>query len=340
MRERFGGEKVISPTALETYVACPFRFLLEDVLHLEPLEEPGEDIEASDRGLVFHRTLAWLHRYLKEHGIHGPTADVDRLIREQLDEEVRKHSGHASRAARALWQIEGRALQRRRALPRRLGEVRCDVGRAGGGAAAGAPGKGFGTTPVERRAVPPLVTTLTTLVPLGMWVCRFEPLARTRSGGENHVVGGEGVAVLEFHALAQDGSASGSAPAFPSFSASAGMIFRSLSRAIRPSIDMAEMGVGGALVERIGIERFEIALVGVAQGLGRCRRHAKATDGGRGRCKQTLTYRHLFGFPRSDQPLPQLAADIADAMLPEFSRRASVDFPHRPCRFARRCGND
>jgi ATP-dependent helicase/DNAse subunit B len=115
LRERFGGEKVISPTALETYVACPYRFLLEDVLHLEPLDEPGEDIEASDRGLIFHRALAWLHRYLRERGIHGPTADVDRLIREQLEREVNEHAGHASRAAEILWQIEGRRLQRKAA---------------------------------------------------------------------------------------------------------------------------------------------------------------------------------------------------------------------------------
>jgi ATP-dependent helicase/nuclease subunit B len=115
LRERFGGDKVISPTALETYIACPFRFLLEDVLHLEPLEEPNEEVEGSDRGLVFHRALAWLHRYLKEHGVTGPTAEVDQLIREQLDREVRSHSGHASRAAEALWQIEGRRLQRKAA---------------------------------------------------------------------------------------------------------------------------------------------------------------------------------------------------------------------------------
>jgi ATP-dependent helicase/DNAse subunit B len=115
LRQRFGGAKVISPTALETYVACPFRFLLEDVLHLEPLEEPGEGIEGSDRGLVFHRALAWLHRHLKERGIVGPAAEVDRLLRERLDEEVRAHAGHASRAAEALWQIEGRRLQRKAA---------------------------------------------------------------------------------------------------------------------------------------------------------------------------------------------------------------------------------
>jgi ATP-dependent helicase/nuclease subunit B len=115
LRERFGGDKVVSPTALETYIACPFRFLLEDVLHLEPLEEPGEDIEGNERGLVFHRALAGLHRALKERGIDGPTADVDQLISEQLDAEVKRHAGHASRAAEALWQIEGRRLQRRAA---------------------------------------------------------------------------------------------------------------------------------------------------------------------------------------------------------------------------------
>ncbi len=115
LRERFSGDRIISPTALETYIACPFRFLLEHVLHLEPLEEPDEDIEASDRGLVFHRALAGLHRTLKERGIDTPTADVDRLIREHLDKEVKQHAGHAGRAAEALWQIEGRRLQRRAA---------------------------------------------------------------------------------------------------------------------------------------------------------------------------------------------------------------------------------
>jgi len=37
------------------------------------------------------------------------------------------------------------------------------------------------------------------------------------------------------------------------------------------------MRMGGGFVERIGVERFEVALVGVAQGLSRCRDIAKAT---------------------------------------------------------------
>jgi hypothetical protein len=55
--------------------------------------------------------------------------------------------------------------------------------------------------------------------------------------------------------------------------------------------------MGGALVERVWVERFEVALVGVAQGLRRCRHHRERDDGSRDRRKQTLTYRHLFDFP-------------------------------------------
>ena len=46
----FGPEKVFSPTALEDYVACPFRFFLGHVLRLEPLEEPSEEIEVTPVG--------------------------------------------------------------------------------------------------------------------------------------------------------------------------------------------------------------------------------------------------------------------------------------------------
>ncbi len=113
LRTRFGGERVLSPTALETYIACPFRFLMEDVLHLEPLEEPGEDIEGSDRGLVFHRALAWLHKTLRDDGVHGPTEAVEALLADRLDFEVKDHSRHAGLAAETLWRLEGQRLRRK-----------------------------------------------------------------------------------------------------------------------------------------------------------------------------------------------------------------------------------
>src|SRR6266571_4714830 len=97
------------------------------------------------------------------------------------------------------------------------------------------------------------------------------------------------------------------------------------------------MSVGGALVERIGIERLEVALIGVAQGLGRCRQACQGDETRTDRRKQTLTYRHLILFPVMMSRLAP-AGRYYRCMLPEFAARASaisliVD------RFARRCRN-
>jgi len=53
------------------------------------------------------------------------------------------------------------------------------------------------------------------------------------------------------------------------------MIFKSLSARDQSFIDLSEMCMGGGFVERIGVERFQFALVGIAQGLGRCRRTSR-----------------------------------------------------------------
>ncbi len=108
-------------------------------------------------------------------------------------------------------------------------------------------------------------------------------------GGKNHVVGGEGVAVLELDALAQmEAPVGGIFLDFPAFG-QRGNDLEILVARDQAFIDISEMPMGGALVERIGIERFQFTLVGVAHGLRRCRHH-RPGDGGTGRCKQTLTY--------------------------------------------------
>ncbi|MDK2891416.1 MAG: hypothetical protein PWR21_2048, partial [Methanoculleus sp.] len=53
--ERFGEGAVFSPTALETYADCPFRFYLERVLGLAPLPEADPDLTAQERGSLVHR---------------------------------------------------------------------------------------------------------------------------------------------------------------------------------------------------------------------------------------------------------------------------------------------
>ncbi len=109
----FGPERVFSPTALEDYVACPFRFFLRHVLRLEPIEDPKEEIEVTRRGQAFHRALARLHRGLKEQGIQRPDAAVREQVLREIDTAVQEDVSRApSPAAKELWRIEGRRLLR------------------------------------------------------------------------------------------------------------------------------------------------------------------------------------------------------------------------------------
>jgi ATP-dependent helicase/nuclease subunit B len=109
----FGPDRVFSPTALEEYISCPFKFFLHHVLHLEALEEPSEEIEVTRRGQAYHRAMARLHRKLKASGVHGPTdavtQDVTHEMTEAVEEDVRRAP---SPAAKELWRLEGRRLVR------------------------------------------------------------------------------------------------------------------------------------------------------------------------------------------------------------------------------------
>jgi ATP-dependent helicase/DNAse subunit B len=111
--ELFGPEKVFSPTALEDYIACPFRFLLRHVLRLEVLEEPREEIEVTRRGQAFHRALSRLHTQLQAEEIHRPGEEVDRYVRDRLTEAVEEYVARApSPASKMLWRLEGQRLLR------------------------------------------------------------------------------------------------------------------------------------------------------------------------------------------------------------------------------------
>ncbi|MCI0465128.1 MAG: exodeoxyribonuclease V subunit gamma, partial [Gemmataceae bacterium] len=110
--QMFGPERILSPTALENYIACPFKFFLGNVLRLEPLEEPSEEIESTDRGLAFHRALSRLHTQLRQAGVHQPADEVDEHLQQRLDEAIGECAVRASPAGEALWRLEGRRLQR------------------------------------------------------------------------------------------------------------------------------------------------------------------------------------------------------------------------------------
>lgn len=109
----FGPHKVFSPTALEEYIACPFRFFLRHVLHLEPLEQPSEQIESNRRGMVVHRALARLHQRLRQQARHQPDDQVREEVLRELLVAVEEDAQRApADAIKELWRLEGRRLAR------------------------------------------------------------------------------------------------------------------------------------------------------------------------------------------------------------------------------------
>jgi ATP-dependent helicase/DNAse subunit B len=117
MGNRFGPERVFSPTTLETYVACPFRFLLQHVLGLHELEEPGEEVEHTRRGAAFHRALARLHRQWRQDQptlpLQALPEKLDQELVGELDRAVAEYARRAgSPASRRLWELEGLRLHR------------------------------------------------------------------------------------------------------------------------------------------------------------------------------------------------------------------------------------
>ncbi len=108
----FSPERILSPTTLENYVACPFRFLLGHVLKLEPLVDPKEEIESTDRGLAVHRALSRLHQRLRQNNILQPNSQVTDQLYLELEQAVKESNTKASPAARKLWELEGKRLRR------------------------------------------------------------------------------------------------------------------------------------------------------------------------------------------------------------------------------------
>ncbi len=62
LQQRFNAETVWSPTRLERYTACPFWFFVNDVLRLEPREEPRLGPDARQLGSLLHRILEKTYR--------------------------------------------------------------------------------------------------------------------------------------------------------------------------------------------------------------------------------------------------------------------------------------
>lgn len=105
-----GGERAVSPTRLETYAECPYRYFLRYVLRVEPLDEP-ESLDRMDnleRGSLIH---AVLERFLRGLGRDDPPSFARRphhlaLLREALDAECAALEARGVTGRPLLWDLD------------------------------------------------------------------------------------------------------------------------------------------------------------------------------------------------------------------------------------------
>jgi ATP-dependent helicase/DNAse subunit B len=93
LARRFDGDHLWSPSQLEGYATCPFRFFAEHLLSLSPLEELTLAGDAGRRGSLLHQVLATVHQQLSAQAAESPEdqswqADLAERFRRVLDAEV------------------------------------------------------------------------------------------------------------------------------------------------------------------------------------------------------------------------------------------------------------
>ena len=85
----------ISPSGVETWASCPFRYFLGRVLEVEPTERPEDDeawaISAIDRGSLIHAILEEFFRKLQADGRPGPGDGYTQADRELMDQLAKQH---------------------------------------------------------------------------------------------------------------------------------------------------------------------------------------------------------------------------------------------------------
>lgn len=116
MSTRFGPAWTFTATELEQYASCPYRFFLDRVLGLEPLEDLDLSLDYRARGRLVHRGLADFHQRVNEHG-KGPTSpaaldegDYRRLLGETF-QRLSQHAAHGPLDA-ALHEVDLRLWNR------------------------------------------------------------------------------------------------------------------------------------------------------------------------------------------------------------------------------------
>lgn len=97
-------DRPYSPSTLQHYAACPYRFALHGVHQLRPREEPVplEEMDPLTRGALFHAVLFEVFRHLRAHGPDGLAEAADRI----LDETAARYEDDLAPAIPRVWQGE------------------------------------------------------------------------------------------------------------------------------------------------------------------------------------------------------------------------------------------
>ncbi len=107
----------LSPTALEDYAKCPFRFFAKHVLELEPLEEPERvaQLSPADQGILIHAILERTVRAIHAAGGYERPGAVDAVavLRAHAGEVFAEFEKDSPVGWPLLWEARKRVLLRR-----------------------------------------------------------------------------------------------------------------------------------------------------------------------------------------------------------------------------------
>lgn len=116
-----GNAQSLSPSSLESLAGCAFKFLQERVLGLGEPERPGEELDASGRGSIWHDVLAGFYRELltlaREDGRH--VAVLDPMRRDDYAKRLKAHAAKVLERAPEryftghpeLWGVQRRRIE-------------------------------------------------------------------------------------------------------------------------------------------------------------------------------------------------------------------------------------
>ncbi len=103
----------VSATALERYAACPFRYFLERVLEVAPLDEPETvtRLSALDRGSLLHDILYHALRRAREEGWLPLRREHDEQVLATAGEDFARLEAEGRAGVPALWAVERAGLE-------------------------------------------------------------------------------------------------------------------------------------------------------------------------------------------------------------------------------------